>query len=111
MPTQRMTLGSKELHPAAGSASRTKSGRIRQEVFTMVVKTKGNAVVYTHDGNPIEPDTWTEVPISPHIIMALKYGDLEAKEQPKAEAKPAPIPPPAAPARSVPPPASTAKPN
>ena len=46
------------------------------------------ALVYTTEGTPI-PDDWTQVPLSPHILKAIKSGDLEQAE----EALPAPRPP------------------
>jgi hypothetical protein len=34
-------------------------------------------MVYTVDGKLIAHDTWTEAPVSPGLIQALKFGDLE----------------------------------
>jgi hypothetical protein len=48
--------------------------------YHMLVRARGKATVYTNDGTLISNETWTPVPISPEIIMAIKGGDLEEGE-------------------------------
>ena len=47
------------------------------DIYYKMVKAKGDAVVYADMGQRISNTDWTPVPISPHIILAIKNGDLE----------------------------------
>jgi len=49
-------------------------------VRVVTVKPSPGALVYTDAGFPLPDDQWSQVPISPGIVQALKYGDLEEAE-------------------------------
>lgn len=50
-------------------------------IRVITVKPVPGAMVYTDAGFPLPEDGWSQVPISPGIIQALKYGDLEEAEE------------------------------
>jgi len=47
----------------------------------VIVRAVGEAVVYTMEGARIPNDHWLAVPVSPGVIRALQYGDLEEGEE------------------------------
>ena len=96
MATHRMSLGGAAPPPNKTSALRGRSAFVLQSdevrrratsgvpqlpVRYVCVRPVGGALVYTAEGNPLPEDQWSQVPISPGVIQALRYGDLEAGEE------------------------------
>lgn len=96
MATHRMSLGGAAPPANKTSALRGRSAFVLQSdevrrrsgsgvpqlpVRYVCVKPVGGALVYTAEGNPLPDDQWSQVPISPGVIQALRYGDLEAGEE------------------------------
>lgn len=58
---------------------------------TIRVKSKPPATYYSLDGFPIPADDWTELPVSPGLLLAIKSGDLEVEpsdKQPRSAPRP-----------------------
>lgn len=92
----RFSLGSAEVKRNQTSANRGRSAFVLQSdevrrrkeegppklpVRLITVRPLNGALVYTDEGNQIPDDQWSQVPISPGLVMALKYGDLEEAEE------------------------------
>ena len=60
---------------------RSGAGVPQLPVRYVCVKPVGGALIYTAEGIPLPDDQWSQVPISPGVIQALRYGDLEAGEE------------------------------
>jgi hypothetical protein len=67
--------------PQERAARALRHGGVPQpQPITVLVKAVGEAIVYTAEGVPIPNDRYVSVPISPHIVQALRCGDLEEVE-------------------------------
>jgi len=66
------------LRPLRPRANREHPPRLPEH--TMIVRAVGEAVVYTFEGAQIPNDKWVTVPVSAHLINAVRAGDLEAGE-------------------------------
>jgi hypothetical protein len=67
--------------PPERAAHAPRHGGVPQlQPITVMVKAVGEAIVYTAEGVPIPNDRYVSVPISPHIVQALRCGDLEEVE-------------------------------
>jgi hypothetical protein len=92
----RFSLGSTETKRNQTSANRGRSAFVLQSddvrrradegppklpIRLVTVRPINGALVYTDAGTPIPDEQWSQVPISPSIVMAIKYGDLEQGEE------------------------------
>jgi len=60
---------------------RKEDGPPKLPIRLVTVRPRNGALVYTDEGNQIPEEQWSQVPISPGLVMALKYGDLEEAEE------------------------------